>query len=161
MCPPPGVQFDGRNPQVNSSCHCLGSGIDKETHPTSSCSEAIDGFDQSAIPPTQVESTLGRDLLSALRNECCLVWPQVTHELYDTGVGGEFDVQHRGTRLGETKNVVVVDVTAILTEVGGNPLGTCRLTETGRVNRIRLIGATCLSDRGDVIDVDIEPKRSH
>jgi len=52
--------------------------------------------------------------------------------------------------------VPVLDVSTVLAQVDRNPIRAAQLSQHGRTHRIRLVGATRLSDGGYVINVDVE-----
>ena len=56
----------------------------------------------------------------------------------------------------QTPEVRVLDVAPVLPEVRGDAVGPGFLGQAGGGDGVRLIGASGLPDRGDVVDVDIK-----
>ncbi len=53
-------------------------------------------------------------------------------------------------------DVGVGDVTAILAQVGGDAVSPRRQRRLGRASRIGMSAAACVTDRGDVVDIDAQ-----
>jgi len=48
-------------------------------------------------------------------------------------------------------------VTAVFPEVRRDPVGSGCLTHRGRLDRVRLSSASSLPQRGDVVNIDVQP----
>jgi hypothetical protein len=59
--------------------------------------------------------------------------------------------------LHEHVEVPILDVSSVLAQVDGDAVGSRALGEHGGVGRVRLVDATRLAQRGNVIDVDAQP----
>ncbi len=53
-------------------------------------------------------------------------------------------------------DVGVGDVAAILAQMGGDAVGSGRQRRLGRAGRIRMSAAACVTNRGDVVDIDAQ-----
>ena len=72
-------------------------------------------------------------------------------------VGGRhFEVQFDLRVFAQSSNVIVLNVTAIFSQVNGNSIRTAEMGFNRSPNRIRFIGATGLTQSGDVVDIDAE-----
>src|SRR5207247_10165887 len=110
-------------------------------------------------PPrsTKREAAFGRDLLASFGDEGGLIRLEASSDLYDLGCGAELEIQHGAHGRPERANVGVLDVPAILPQVDGDAVGAGALGRGRGGDGIRLVGATCLAHRRDVINVDVEP----
>jgi hypothetical protein len=109
----------------------------------------------------EVETALGRDLLPLLGNQCRLVGMEPAGKRENLLTGGELQVEHRGDPPAQRLDVRVLDVPAILAEMGRDAVGARPLGEQRGGDGIGLIGPPGLPDGRDVIDIDVEPHRCH
>lgn len=62
---------------------------------------------------------------------------------------------HAGVqRLTQNAHIAVGNMTAVFTQVNGNAIGASLLSDERRLNRIGISRAACITQRGDVINVD-------
>jgi hypothetical protein len=103
-----------------------------------------------------VQPALGRDLLATLRDEGDLMGSQPLGDSQHLVAAGHLEVEHGTDAPCQTLDVVVLNVPTVLAEMGRDAVGASALTDSGRFDGVRLGAAARLSDRRDVIDVDIE-----
>ena len=72
-------------------------------------------------------------------------------------VGGRhLEVELDVRELAQPPHVLVLDVAAVLAQVHGDAVGAAQVRLDRRPDRVGLVGAPRLADRGDVVDVDAE-----
>src|SRR5689334_10723488 len=71
------------------------------------------------------------------------------------------EVEDRGDRRGDLIDVRILDVAAILAEMGGDAVGAGALAEWDGEGGDGLVAAPCLTHGRDVVDVDVEPLVRH
>jgi hypothetical protein len=69
---------------------------------------------------------------------------------------GQFEIERDAEGAHEAVDVGILDVPAVFAEVRGDAVGAGAYAEFGGGDRIRLVGPARLTERRDVIDVDIE-----
>ena len=71
---------------------------------------------------------------------------------------GHFEVQGLGNLACKPCDIVVVNVAAILAQMGGYAIGTCRDGDLGRTHRVRMSAAACVPHSSDMINVNSKSK---
>lgn len=153
----PGVQLDGVDTQAGRAADGIGVGVDEETGADAGGVETRDGIADSALRGNNVEATLGRDLFTPLGNQRDLVGTNSECDFEHLRRTCHLEIEDRSHRAREPLNVVVLDVPAIFAEVGGDAVGAGLLAHRGGGNGIGVGAPPRLSDRCDVIDVDVQP----
>ena len=108
-----------------------------------------------------VEPSLGGDLLAPLRHQRDLVRPQTQGDVEHLGGAGHLEIEDGFHRCGESGDVVVLYMPAILAQVGGDAIGAGGFADDGTRHRVRTVTATRLADGRDVVDVDVEALMDH
>ena len=103
-----------------------------------------------------IEATFGGDLLAPLGNERHLMWAQSYGDGEHFVGAGHLEVEHRCNRSCEPLDVHVLDVSPILAQVRGDPVGAGPFTEPSRGDWIGLVATPRLPHGRDVIDVDVQ-----
>ena len=101
-----------------------------------------------------VESPFGRQFLGALGHERDLIRTDLQRHARHVGGDRHLDVQLCGDRLSKKLEVAVLDVTAIASQVDGNPLRAGHFRGNRGGHRLGLARLTRFTQRGDMIDVD-------
>ena len=151
-----GVEFDGVGPKGFGLFDGRGIGIDKETGTNPRTFQARNGI-RNHTPGTQhIQPAFRGHFGATLGNEGDGTGVQTLTKCYHLFGGGALQVEHRCDRCGESRDIVVLDVTPVLAQVRRYAVGTGLFAEQGGRHRVGLMPAACLSDRGDVVDVDIQ-----
>ena len=133
-------------------------GIDEGRYQDSGGAQALHGRREAGALGARVEPTLGRDLLTVLRDEADLVGVDLACER-DLLLGERaLEIQERLHCRAQDADVALLDVAAILAEMNRDPLGAGELARRGGRDRIGLRSATRLSHRGDVVNVDVQSR---
>jgi hypothetical protein len=151
------VELDRLDAEVRGAADGVGIGIDEEAAPDAGGVEARNRIADALLRGGNVETALSRDLLPSLGDERDLMRADAQSEGDHLVGAGHLEVQHRPDRPGESLDVVVLDVPAIFAQVRGDSVGAGILTQRGGSNGIGLGASPRLSNRRDVIDVDVEP----
>ena len=69
---------------------------------------------------------------------------------------GHFEIELDLHQRAQPAHVLVLDVPAVLAQVHGDAVGAAQVRFRGRPDRVRLVRAARLAQRGDVVDVDAE-----
>ena len=64
----------------------------------------------------------------------------------------------RGHGCAQTADILILDVAAILAQVGHDRISTCLLAQQGGAHRIGLAAAAGLAEGGDVVNVDAQAR---
>jgi hypothetical protein len=112
------------HPECRRAHDHIANGIDEEGRPDSCLSQL---FDRSSDTPPhlrirKIEPTLGRDLLTLLRNEGDLHRTEFTGDPDHLPVRRGLEVYPTPRTLHEAPNVAVLDVPTILPEMHSNPV---------------------------------------
>ncbi len=102
-----------------------------------------------------VQPPLGRDLHSALRHQHGHLWGGCQGDAEHLLRCRHFEIQSLDYAR-QSLEIVILDVSAILTKVDGDPGGSASLRCQGGQYRIRLVDPPSLPDGGDVVDVHAE-----
>ncbi len=136
--------------------HRVVVGIDEEARPDAGAIEPRDAVGQAAVVPADIEPALGGDLLALLGHQGGLMRLQALGDVEHLLGAGHFEVEHRLDAVADPLDVGVLDVAAILAEVGRDAVGAGAFAEERGGQRIGVHAAPCLSEGRDVIDVDVE-----
>ena len=151
-----GVNLHDRGPRAAGRVREPLVGIEEEAHRDA-------GIDQPPAPggkrlriPAQVEPALRRELGSSLGHERGAVG--MRGERNPDHLVGErhLQIQHAAVEGANPRQVVVLNVAAILTQVDRDPRGPRLEREDGRADGIGLVAAAGLAQRGHVVDVDAQ-----
>lgn len=151
------VQLDGRHVEIASPLDGVARGIDEQADANAGLPEAGDRRAQPASGPGETQSALGGHLLPSLRHERGLMRRDVDGDGDDVRRCGQLEVEYGPCNLGEELHVAILHVTAVLAQVERDAVGAGELAQGGGPDGVRLVGASRLTDGGDVIDVDVEP----
>ncbi len=154
VCITTGVQLDGIDAEIARSPDGVGVRIDEETHANASGPEA---FDRPAKPVgimEDIQSAFSRDFFTSLGDYCRLTRPEPFGEIDDRIAQRHLEVE-RGRDGGcEPLHVGILDVSPVLTKVSRYAISTGAFANESRRYRIWFVSASCLTNRGHVIDVD-------
>lgn len=155
----PGVQFDGIRAEFVRLADALVIRVNKETAADAGTFQPLDGLCQRCDVPHHVQSSFCSYFLTTFRDEGDLLRTESFGQRQHFVEGCTLEVEW-GTNLpDEALNVGVLDVSAILAQVGGNAIGAGVFAEQGSVHGVRVGTAPRLSQRGHVVDVHEQPER--
>lgn len=149
-----GVKLNRVGPEIPRSEHGLRVRVDEEAATDAGRAKSLYRSRQALRLTFDVEPPFGGDLLPPLGHDCGLARADPFGQCDDRLANRHLQVQHCADSGREALYVGVLNVPAILTEVRGNPIGPGAFADQRRRQRIRFIGASRLTNRGDVIDVD-------
>ena len=154
MCITTGVQLDRVRASVMRPRNGIGIGIDEQAAPDSRRAEAFDAARQPRGVVADIESTFGRDFLTPLRHDRHLAWPQPQRQFEDRFGQRHLEVEHGAYASRDALDVGVLDVPSVFAEVRCDAVGPGVLAEQRGFEGIWFVGPACLTNGGDVIDVD-------
>jgi len=156
-----GVQLDGQRAELAGAVDRMKVGTNEKTRPQPQRVEPSETVGDTAVVVRDVEPALGCDLFAPLWDERHLVRANSLGDREHFVGTGHLEVEDGRHGCGESLDVVVLNVAAIFAEVRGDAIGAGALADNGSVNRVRLHAAARLSQRRDVIDVDVEALPDH
>ena len=149
-----GMELDGVSAEIPRAQHGVHVRVDEEAATDAGRSEPLDGAGKPIRLAGDVEATLGRDLLTPLRHDRRLARAKSLGQLDDRVAERHLEVQRGPDAAGQTFDVRILNVAPIFAKVSGNAIGASAFAKERRGQRIRFVGAACLTNRGDMIDVD-------
>ncbi len=155
------MQFHRRHPQVLGGVDRCLVRIDEERDMEAGFVQTPDGRAKIRVAPSQVESSLGGDFLAPFGDDRYLVWLECARDRHDFLARSEFEVAYRAHRRRDCRNVAILDMAAVLTQVNGDAIGAGGLGFTRGRERVGLVGLPGLPHCRHMIHVDVQPKRSH
>ena len=121
-------------------------------------------MDTAALDATggarDVEAALGCHLLTSFRHKCDLVRPQAFGDRKHCVGARQLEVQGHVELFAQTFDIVVLNVPTVLAQMRGDPVRARRHTRVCGDHGVRLVGPACLTNRRDVVNVDVESQRS-
>jgi hypothetical protein len=154
---PTGVQLDGIRAEIARPSDGIAIRGDEQTGTDARAFQTVNARLQGARVPRDVQATLGRDLFAALGNECHLKGLERGSNAEHLLGQRHLEIEHRANGAREAAYVVILNVSTIFAQVGRDSVGTGTFAALRRGHRIRLLGASRLTDRGDMVDVDVQP----
>lgn len=151
---PPRMELDCVSTKVASAPDTVTVRVDEEAAPDARADEPSYRAFQAVWITCDIKPTFGRHLLTTFRDNRCFVRPQPLGEFDDRVAERHLEVQVRADASGEPFHVGVLNVSSIFPQVRGNAIGPGIFADSRGRQRIRFLGATRLTNRGDVIDVD-------
>lgn len=155
-----GVQFDELRSGRRRGLHLRGVGGDEQADVDAGVVEAAPRVAERGDLPGDVEPAFGGHLLAAFRDEADDIRAEANCDVADFGGVGHLEVQagaHPGAQL---PDIAILDVAAVLAQVGRDAMGSGLFAEAGGLDRIGFPKTTSavagFAERGDVIDVDTE-----
>ena len=159
VAPASGMDLDHGRAQLCRHLDLVRVGRDKQRHPDAGIVEPRDEGGQRIVLADHVQPALGGEFLAALR-----------HQAHGVGFCGERDPQHvlggrhleiqRLRYLGlQAGHVAVADMAAVLAQMRGDAVGACLDRRERGPHRIRPFAAPCVTQGGDVVDIDAEAER--
>jgi hypothetical protein len=131
-------------------------GVDEEADDHAAVAQAAHGVEHGRLVSRHVEPALGGDLLAALGHQAGVGRPQAAAD-------GDHLRRHRHLQVDlgahdrqQRRDVGILNVTAVFTQVHGDAVGAAALCRLRRFDHARIRRAARLADGGDVIDVHAE-----
>jgi hypothetical protein len=152
-----GVQLDRVRAEVVRGAHGVVVGVDEQARAHPRGPQLGELAREARRVARDVEPALGGHLLPPLGDERDLVRPQPARERDHRVGAGDLEVEHRAHLAREPLDVVVLHVAAVLAQVGRDAVGAGGLALARGPHGVGLVAAAGLPERGDVVDVDVEP----
>lgn len=153
------MKLDCRDAQLRSPLDRGSLRVDEEGHANPDVLQSGDRVAQSDVGLRDVEAALGGDLLAALGNQGGLEWAEFAGEVNDLSACGELEIDRALEGSHEPPGVVILDVATIFPQVEGDSICPVLEDHPCRLERVGFVGLSRLSQRGDMIDIDIESHR--
>jgi len=154
VAPRAGMDFDNRRTQGGSRFDLGRFRRNEQRHPNASSPQFSDQRTQRAALASGIESALGCAFLAPLRNNTRGMGSNLHGDVHHLAGRRHFKIKGPVDARLKPRDIVVADMTAILTEMGGNTVGTGRDSNFSGVNRVRMAAAARIAHRGDMVDVD-------
>jgi hypothetical protein len=154
MSVPSGVEFDRMRAKVARSRDRVGVGIDEKAATDAGGAELLNGARQAFRIAGHVKSAFRGDFFAPLRDKGDLAGTQPLRQGDDRIAQGHFQVERRPDAGGQPLDIAVLNVTPVFAQVRRDAIGAGVLAGKGRRQWIRLVGPSCLTNRGHMIDVD-------
>jgi hypothetical protein len=151
-----GVQLDSIGPEIARAGHRVAIGGDEQTGTDARAFQTLDSVAEGARLPGHVETALGRHLLAPLGNERHLKGLKRRRNPEHLLGERHLEIENGADRAREPAHVVILDVSSIFAQVRGDSIGPGALAQLSRGDRIGLLGPSRLTDRRDVVDVDVQ-----
>jgi hypothetical protein len=156
-----GVQFDDRGLEGGGGIDLAWVGIEEKADKNIGLIEFLNHGAKRVDFGDGVEASFGGDFGTVFGDEANFGGLEAEGEVEHGGGGGHFEVELLAAFLAEAKDVVVLDMSAILSEVNGDRVRTGAEAEQGGGNGVGLRHDTRdgdavprLTKGGEVIDVD-------
>lgn len=153
---PTSVQLDRVRTEIARPSDGLAIRGDEQTGTDARAFQTADSALKRARVPGDVEPSLGGDLLAPLGNERHLEGLKRHRDAEHLLGERHLEIEDRADRAREAVYVVILNVSSILAQVRGDSVRTRALAVLCRGDRIRLVGASRLTQRRDMIDVDVQ-----
>ena len=140
----------------------LGERVDEEADPYAGRVQPADGGLELSDAPGHVEAPLGGDFAAVLGHEAYVLGHDPQGDLEDFRGIPHFEVQFRDDRRAQALDVAVLDVTPVRPQVNRDAVRARAFAERGGHAEVRLRAnivpgrVACLSQGGDVVDIDPE-----
>ena len=155
-----GVEFDELGSEAGRSLDLRRVRGDEEAHLNAGIVQAAARFCERGFLAGGVQPALGGDFLPPFRDEADHLRTKAEGELDDLRRTGHFQVQAGADEAAQLQHVALLNVPAILAQVGGDAVGAGRLAKQGGLGRTWLslcpTPVTRFAQRGDVVDVDAQ-----
>ena len=100
-----------------------------------------------------IESALGRNLFTLLGNEGRLIRKDIQGDLCDFVGHRHFQVESDTADFFQEAHVAILNMTPVFTQMHCDRVGSAQFRQNSRMNRVRFVGTSSLTDGGDVVDV--------
>jgi hypothetical protein len=149
-----GVQFDGMGTQRGGAVYRLQVGIDEERGADPGASQGRDGAREFGNATRDIQAAFRGDFGSLFWYDRHLMGAVTECDGQHFIGAGHFEVERGRDGADQCVEVGVADVAAIFSQVHGDAVAAGVLTPAGRHNRIGMLAAAGIPERGDVVDVD-------
>ncbi len=163
--PGTGVEFDHPGTDFGGLFDLFGIGINEQADVNAAILEGAGGVANPVKLTDAVKTSLGGDLGAVLGYEAGAVGSDAEGNRGHFGSGGHFEVHPGSNGFADAFDVAVDDVTTVLAEVNGDPVGTVGFGGNGDGDGIRfdkaaaggrLVAVAGLPEGGRVVDIDAE-----
>ncbi len=156
-----GVQFHCRDTKILGGVDRALIRINEERDMEARFVKTPDGGAKIRVAPGEVEPALGGDFLAPLRDNRHLVRLECARDRHDFVARSKFEVADRAHCRRDRRDVAILDVATVFAQVNGDAVGTCGFGFTRGRERVGLVGLPSFPHGGDMVNVDVQPKRSH
>jgi len=151
-----GVQLDCLSAHLMGHADRARVRSDEQARPDPRVAQCTDGPLHPASVNNHIQPAFGRDFFSPFRDQRDLVRAGRDGDPDHFISAGEFQVEIGLDGRAESRDIGILDVSAILPEVRGDAIHANRLADECRFYRVWLIAAPGLPERGDVVDVYVK-----
>src|ERR1700728_4372455 len=159
VAPGAGVNLDDRRADCRRRVDLRRLRGDEEGNTDTGLRELADRPAQDLALAGDIEPAFGGTLLAPFGNDASRVRAYYARDLDHVARRRHFEVQWPGETRLQAHDVVIDDVTAILAQMRGDPVGAGRDRDLGGPYRIGMPAAARIAHGRDVIDVDAETDR--
>jgi hypothetical protein len=103
-----------------------------------------------------IQASLGSDFSTALGNQAHIFGLDTAGNIEHLFGDGRFKIHARGQAWAYGLKVGIFDVSSVFSQMQGNRISTCLLGQQCCLQRIRIFCTPCITQGGDVIDIDAE-----
>ncbi len=155
----PGVQFYRVRTDTVCGGDGLNGGVDKETTTYPDAFQPRYGACQLCDVPHNVQSSFCGYFHASFGDQRHFLWTQAFGERQHLVQRGALEVEDGANGCGESFNVVVLHVSPVFAQMGGNAIRAGRFTEQGCVDGVRFNAPARLSQRSNVVNVNEQAQR--
>ena len=160
VCIPARVQLHRVGTNLARQGNTLSIGIDEEAAANAGAAQPLEGPAKARRVGGQVESSFGGHFLAAFRNERHLMGTQALRKGDHLVGAGDLEVEHRGDRRGDRVDIGVLHVSPVFAQVRGDTVGAGAFAGAHGIDWYGFVTAPCLTNRRDVVDVDVQSLRN-
>lgn len=151
------VELDRGGTKLARTLDGLAMRRDEQTRANARVIEPRHAFAQSLRIVVDVEATLRRDLLAALRNKRHLMRSETRCDRQHLVGAGHLEIEDRRDGGCQVQDIGVLNVPSILAKMRRYSVRTGLFAQERGRDGIRLRSAPCLPDGRDMVDVDVQP----
>jgi hypothetical protein len=146
--------------RASAKPHLTRIGVDEHAHRNARAGELFHHFTHARQSTRHIQAALGGEFLSALGHQHGAVGAHHQREVHHLVGGGHLEVQSRANGAAQAMHIVVLDVSAILSQMHGDAVCTTQHGKRGRLQQIGLRTAPRLSHGRHMIDVHAEQRHT-
>lgn len=149
----PGVQLDGRRADPLGGLDLALVGVDEKGHFGTDFRQPLYRRLDPRLLPRHIQAAFGGELLAGFRHQADMCRTDTLGKSHHLFGDAHFEVHAGLQHVLEQQHVALLDMPAIFAQVHGDAVG-ARLFRVQRcLDRVRVTGAPCLAQGGNVVDV--------
>ena len=156
-----GVDFNGRGTTFTGGTYLRRICINEQGHINAGLPQRRAALGNPGLIANHIQSSFCGQFLALFRHQTAMRRLDPRGDGNHLFGGRHFQIHACLQRLRQQLHVPVIDMTTILTQVNGNPVRPCLLRHQRRLHRLRITGATRLTQGGNVIDINAEKDSGH